>query len=148
MREKQVQAGVNTGYYGEWAKCRNLSFEEQKSLIESGRPFVLRLRSQGNPENYIKTEDMLRGRMEMPENNMDVVLIKSDGIPPYAFAHAVDDHLMRTNLVVRSDEWIASYPPILKSSRLWDLSPQVRSHLAHYEAGRGQQEKAQQEKGP
>ncbi|NLX79029.1 MAG: glutamate--tRNA ligase [Clostridiales bacterium] len=130
MREKQVQAGVNTGYYGEWAKCRNLSFEEQKSLIESGRPFVLRLRSQGNPENYIKTEDMLRGRMEMPENNMDVVLIKSDGIPPYAFAHAVDDHLMRTNLVVRSDEWIASLPAHLEIFKALGFKPPKYAHIS------------------
>lgn len=110
LRVEQEKQNVNKGYYGEWAKCRNLSLEEQQSRIEAGEPFVLRLRSEGNVERRIIFDDMIKGKIEMPENNMDVVLLKSDGIPTYHFAHAVDDHFMRTTHVIRSDEWIASVP--------------------------------------
>lgn len=130
MREKQEKAGVNPGYYGEWAVCRNLSFEKQKEYIESGRPYVLRLRSQGKPDGVARTEDLIRGKIEMPENTMDVVLIKSDGIPPYAFAHAVDDHLMRTTLVVRGDEWIASLPAHLEIFKALGFKPPKYAHIS------------------
>ena len=110
LRSKQEEHNVNKGYYGEWAKCRNLTFEQQEAEIKSGKPFVLRLRSVGDENRRIVFEDLIKGKIEMPENNMDIVLLKSDGIPTYHFAHAVDDHLMRTTHVIRSDEWIASVP--------------------------------------
>lgn len=110
LREKQEAENVNKGYYGKWAHCRNLSYEEQEKLIKEGKPYVLRLRSPGNEEHKISFDDLVKGKIEMPENIMDVVLLKTDGIPTYHFAHAVDDHLMRTTHVIRGDEWIASVP--------------------------------------
>lgn len=111
IRAEQEKVGTPIqGYFGEWAKCRELSFEEQKANIEAGKPYTLRLRSPGSAENRIKFDDLIKGKIEMPENIQDVVLLKTDGIPTYHFAHAVDDHFMRTTHVVRGDEWISSVP--------------------------------------
>lgn len=110
LREQQEAKAVNKGYYGEWAACRKLSFEEQKRAVESGKPYTLRLRSPGDESRRIMIDDLIKGKIEMPENTQDIVLLKTDGIPTYHFAHAVDDHLMRTTHVVRGDEWIASLP--------------------------------------
>ena len=111
LRAEQEKAGtLIQGYFGEWAKCRNLTFDEQKAKIEAGMPYTLRLRSEGKPENRIKFDDLIKGKIEMPENIQDIVLLKTDGIPTYHFAHAVDDHFMRTTHVVRGDEWISSVP--------------------------------------
>lgn len=111
LRLKQEEAGLDTkGYYGEFAKCRDLSFEEQKSRIENGEEYTLRFRSPGKPEGRIFFEDLIKGKIEMPENVQDVVLLKRDGIPTYHFAHVVDDHLMRSTHIVRGDEWISSVP--------------------------------------
>jgi glutamyl-tRNA synthetase len=89
---------------------RNLTYEEVEAKLQAGMPYVVRLASPGVPGNHVTYNDPIRGNIEMPENIMDIVLLKSDGIPTYHFAHAVDDHLMRTNLVIRGDEWLASYP--------------------------------------
>lgn len=111
IRAKQEAAGTDIqGYFGEWAKCRNLTFDEQKAKIDAGCPYTLRLRSEGQADHRIKFDDMIKGKIEMPENIQDVVLLKTDGIPTYHFAHAVDDHFMRTTHVVRGDEWISSVP--------------------------------------
>lgn len=111
LRTKQEEDGLDTkGYYGEFAKCRNLTFEEQKALVESGKEYTLRLRSPGKTDGKIIFEDLIKGKIEMPENIIDVVLLKRDGIPTYHFAHAVDDHLMRSTHIVRGDEWISSVP--------------------------------------
>ncbi len=110
QREKQEAENVTKGYYAEWAVCRDLSFEEIEENIKAGKPYVLRLRSNGSLDKRITFDDMIKGKIEMPENNLDVVLLKTDGIPTYHFAHAVDDHLMRTTHVVRGDEWISSVP--------------------------------------
>lgn len=111
LRAEQEKAGTDIqGYFGEWAKCRNLSYDEQKAKIDAGLPYTLRLRSEGKSENRIKFDDLIKGKIEMPENIQDVVLLKTDGIPTYHFAHAVDDHFMRTTHVVRGDEWISSVP--------------------------------------
>ena len=98
------------GYWGKYAKCRDLSFDEIKAKIESGLTWTLRLRSPGDMEKKCCFDDMIKGKIEMPENVQDVVLLKSDGIPTYHFAHAVDDHLMRTTHVIRGDEWMSSCP--------------------------------------
>ncbi len=108
MRETQQEQKLNFGYYGQWAKCRNLTFEEIEENIKAGKPYVLRFRSPGNPEHRIKHHDLVKGDMELPENDQDVVLLKSDGIPTYHFAHVVDDHLMGTTHVVRGEEWLAT----------------------------------------
>ena len=110
MREKQMQLKENFGYYGKWAVHRNISFEEAKNNIDEGKPFVLRFRA---PEPCGKTftiEDGIRGKLTMPINDQDIVLLKSDGIPTYHFAHVIDDHLMRTTHVVRGEEWLATLP--------------------------------------
>ena len=122
MREKQVQASVNTGYYGEWASAATSALRSKEPYRER-TPLCFETSLTRQSENYIKTEDMLRGRMEMPENNMDVVLIKSDGIPHMPLPMRVDDHLMRTNLVVRSDEWIASLPAHLEIFKALGFKP-------------------------
>ena len=98
------------GYFGKWAKCRNLSFEEIEENIKAGKPYVLRFRSQGQEDKRIFFDDIIRGKIEMPENIIDEVLLKSDGIPTYHFAHACDDHFMRTTHVIRGEEWISSVP--------------------------------------
>ncbi len=110
IRAKQEAAGVNKGYYGEWACCRNITVEEAEQRIANGETFVLRFKSEGNENNKCHFEDVIRGKIEMQENTQDVVLLKTDGIPTYHFAHVVDDHLMRTTHVIRGDEWIASVP--------------------------------------
>lgn len=111
LREEQEKEGaLIKGYFGKWAKCRNLSFEEQKKLIEAGKPYTLRLRSPGSEDKRITFVDLIKGKIEMPENIQDIVLLKTDSIPTYHFAHAVDDHFMRTTHVTRGDEWISSVP--------------------------------------
>lgn len=111
LREEQEKEGtLIKGYFGKWAKCRNLSFEEQKKLIEEGKPYTLRLRSPGSEDKRITFVDLIKGKIEMPENIQDIVLLKTDSIPTYHFAHAVDDHFMRTTHVTRGDEWISSVP--------------------------------------
>ncbi len=110
-REKQEQEGEDIrGYFGKWAKCRNLTFDEQKERIEAGQPYVLRFRSDGDSDKRIFFDDVIRGKIEMPENIIDEVLLKSDGIPTYHFAHVCDDHFMRTTHVIRGEEWISSVP--------------------------------------
>ena len=110
LRRQQEADGVTPGYYGEWARCRELSDEQIEEKLKAGMPYVLRLRSFGNEEKKIFVDDKIKGKLEMPENVQDIVLLKTDGIPTYHFAHAVDDHLMRTTHVVRGDEWISSLP--------------------------------------
>lgn len=108
--EEQAARKDNFGYYGKYAVYRDCPYEEIEAKVNAGIPFVLRFRSEGNPENRVKFTDLVKGNMEFPENNQDVVLLKSDGIPTYHFAHVVDDHLMRTTHVVRGEEWLATLP--------------------------------------
>ncbi|MBQ8027354.1 MAG: glutamate--tRNA ligase, partial [Clostridia bacterium] len=111
LREKQENDGaLIKGYFGKYAKCRDLSFEEQEKRINAGESYVLRLRSMGDENKRIAFDDVIKGKIEMPENTIDEVLLKSDGIPTYHFAHACDDHFMRTTHVIRGEEWISSVP--------------------------------------
>lgn len=112
IREFQEKNKLNPGIYGEFAKCRDLSLEEITLNIEKGMPYVMRLRSDGNPDDpkTITVKDGIRGELSMPENTQDIVILKTNGIPTYHFAHVVDDHLMRTTHVVRGAEWIPSLP--------------------------------------
>ena len=98
------------GYYGSFAKCRNLTNEERAERIKRGDPYIIRLKSPGVFENKIVFNDLVRGKIVFPENDLDVVLIKGDGLPIYHFAHAIDDHLMRTTHVLRGEEWVSSVP--------------------------------------
>lgn len=118
------------GYWGKWAKCRDLSFEQIKANIDSGMSWTLRLKSPGDLEKKCYFDDMIKGKIEMPENVQDVVLLKSDGIPTYHFAHAVDDHLMRTTHVVRGDEWISSVPIHLQLFNVLGFKPPKYAHVS------------------
>ena len=109
IREKQEKEPIK-GYWGEYASCRNLSLEQIEENIAKGMEWTLRLRSPGELDKKCFFDDMIKGKIEMPENVQDVVLLKSDGIPTYHFAHAVDDHIMRTTHVIRGDEWVSSVP--------------------------------------
>lgn len=122
MRAKQEEQKANFGYYGPWAKCRDLSFEEIERHIQAKDPFVLRFRSEGDPNRRVVHNDLIHGRLEFPENDMDHVMLKSDGVPTYHFAHVVDDHLMRTTHVIRGEEWLPSLPLHLEmfSAIGWD----------------------------
>ena len=110
IRAKQEKEKLTPGYYGEFAKYRNLSNDERKERILNGDPYVIRFKSNGNHLNKIKVSDLIRGEFEIAENDLDIVIYKSDGLPTYHFAHACDDHFMRTTTVIRGEEWIASLP--------------------------------------
>ncbi len=109
-QEQEKGDALIWGYFGKWAKCRDLTFEEIEENIKNGKPYVLRFRSDGQEDKRIFFDDIIRGKIEMPENIIDEVLLKSDGIPTYHFAHACDDHYMRTTHVIRGEEWISSVP--------------------------------------
>lgn len=131
LRAKQEEMGLDAkGYYGEYAKCRNLSYEEQERRIENGEEYTLRFRSPGKPDGKIVFEDLIKGKIEMPENMQDIVLLKRDGIPTYHFAHAVDDHLMRSTHIVRGDEWISSVPTHIQLFRACGFKVPKYAHIS------------------
>lgn len=111
LREQQEAEGaLIRGYFGKYAKCRDLTLEQIEANLAAGKPWVLRFRSQGDENKRITFEDQIRGKIEMPENIIDEVVLKSDGIPTYHFAHVCDDHFMRTTHVIRAEEWLSSVP--------------------------------------
>ena len=110
MRQQQEANKETTGYYGKYAMWRDRSLEEIQAQLSAGNPWVLRFRSTGSIENQFKFDDLVKGKLTITENDVDHVLLKSDGIPTYHFAHAVDDHLMRTTHVIRGDEWLPTLP--------------------------------------
>ena len=110
MRKTQEAAKVRPGYYGVWAKYRNLPVDEAAEKIKNGIPYIIRFRSPGREDRKIKHKDVIKGNVDFPENDQDIVIIKADGLPTYHFAHIVDDHLMHTTHVIRSDEWLSSVP--------------------------------------
>lgn len=108
IRNLQEMNKERIGYYGSYAKCRFLTNDERAQKIENGDSYILRLKSPGDFNKKIVLNDLVRGKIEFPENDLDIVLIKSDGLPLYHFAHVIDDHLMRTTHVLRGEEWISS----------------------------------------
>lgn len=124
----QEAAKENFGYYGKWAIHRNMDIDEAIKRINDGESFVLRFRSEGNPEKKIKFKDSIKGELEIPENDQDFVLLKSDGIPTYHFAHVVDDHFMRTTDVIRGEEWLSTLPWHIE---LWAATGFKRPRFAH-----------------
>lgn len=110
IRSEQVAQKLTPGYYGKWAKWRDASLDEVKKMLDDGVPFVLRLRSQGTEGKSFKFTDLVKGEIDVSENFIDHVILKSNGMPDYHFAHAVDDHLMRTTHVVRDESWLPSLP--------------------------------------
>ena len=130
VRNEQEKNKIRTGYHGEYAVHRNITVEETEALIKEGKPYVVRLKSPGNEENRIFFDDGIKGKVEMPENDEDFVLLKSDGIPTYHFAHAVDDHLMRTTHVIRGDEWLSSVPKHIQLFKLLGFKVPKFCHVA------------------
>lgn len=110
IRQRQENLKIVPGYYGEFAVCRRLSESQMIERVKNGDPYVVRLKSPGSMSKKIRFRDAIRGIIEFPENVQDIVIIKSDGLPTYHFAHAVDDHLMRTTHVIRGEEWVSSVP--------------------------------------
>ncbi|HPQ79163.1 MAG TPA: glutamate--tRNA ligase [Candidatus Dojkabacteria bacterium] len=110
IRKEQKSLGVRTGYYGKWAKWRDASLEEIKKELDKGTPYVIRLYSTGSIDNTFEMIDLIKGKVTLRENDMDAVLLKSDGFPTYHFAHPIDDTLMGITLVTRGDEWFPSVP--------------------------------------
>lgn len=129
MREQQEKEKANFGYYGKWAVWRDRSYEEIEENIKKGVPYVLRFRSTGSIENKIKFTDLIKGNLEITENDIDHVLLKSDGIPTYHFAHAVDDHLMRTTHVIRDDSWLSTLPFHLQLFKALEFKPPKYLHI-------------------
>lgn len=156
IRAEQDANKENPGIYGKWAKCRDLSFEQVEENIKAGKPYVIRLRSKGPtdvaPEDMptITVDDVIRGPITMPANNMDVVILKANGIPTYHFAHAIDDHFMRTTHVVRGEEWLSSLPTHVELFETLGFEPPKYCHTAHLMKidGEGSKRKLSKRKDP
>ncbi len=130
IRADQEKAKERTGYYGKWTKCRNMPIEMAVEKIKNGDPYIVRFKSPGNPDKKIKHKDVIKGSVDFPENDQDIVIIKSDGLPTYHFAHLVDDHLMGTNMVIRADEWLASVPLHLQLFYVAGFKAPKYAHIA------------------
>lgn len=128
LRHYQEENKIITGYYGEYARDRKLSIDEAYNKIVNGEPYVIRFKSNGDHNNKIKVHDEIRGDLELSQNDQDIVILKSDGLPTYHFAHAVDDHFMRTTIVTRGEEWLSSLPIHLE---LFDTLGFKRVKYAH-----------------
>lgn len=130
MRAKQEAAKIRTGYYGVWANCRKYSVEEMIDKIKNGEKYIVRFKSPGREDRKIKHHDVIKGNVDFPENDQDIVIIKADGLPTYHFAHAVDDHLMKTTHVIRSDEWLSSVPLHLQLFQELGFKAPKYAHIA------------------
>lgn len=130
IRAKQEVAKIRPGYYGVWAKCRNHTVEEMAERIKKGDSYIIRFKSPGREDRKIKHHDLIKGNVDFPENDQDIVIIKADGLPTYHFAHAIDDHLMRTTHVIRGDEWLSSVPLHLQLFHELGLKAPKYAHIA------------------
>ena len=131
VRKKQEEDKAMTGYYGKYAVCRNLTLEDIEAKLKAGLTYVLRLRSAGSPDKEIIFHDRIMGEIKLPENIHDIVLLKRDGVPTYHFAHAIDDHLMRTTMVIRGGEWLASVPTHYELFHVLGFKMPSYGHTAH-----------------
>lgn len=131
IRDVQKANKQITGYYGNYAKCRYLSIDEVMKRIKNNEKYVIRFRSHGNHENKITLADEIRGNLNLSENDIDIIILKNDGLPTYHFAHVVDDHFMRTTTVIRGEEWLASFPihAQLFKSLTWEMPKYVHLPL-------------------
>ena len=130
MRQSQEKNKENMGYYGKYAKCRNLSYEEIEEKIKSGQKFVLRFKCPYCETDKLEATDLIRGKRVIPQNINDAVIIKSNGLPPYNLAHAVDDHLMKTTTVIRGDEWLPSLSEHLQLFEALGFKPPKYAHIS------------------
>lgn len=131
VRKEQEEDKAMTGYYGKYAVCRNLTLEDIEAKLKAGLTYVLRLRSAGSPDKEIIFHDRIMGEIKLPENIHDIVLLKRDGVPTYHFAHAIDDHLMRTTMVIRGGEWLASVPTHYELFHVLGFKMPSYGHTAH-----------------
>ena len=129
IREKQEKRKARVGYYGRYARCRNLSLEEIETKLKDKKPYTIRLKSLGDFNKKIIHKDRVKGTITIPDNDIDHILVKSDGIPPYAFAHVVDDYLMKTTTVTRDDWYVSSLPYHLEIWHAFGFKPPKYAHL-------------------
>lgn len=130
IRKEQEEKKERIGICGKYAKCRRFTIDEIKSKIDNNEKYVIRLKSLGNFNNKRIFNDLVKGEVEMPENDLDIVLIKSDGLPMYHFAHVVDDYLMRTTHVIRGDEWLSSLPIHIELFETFGFTPPKYAHIS------------------
>lgn len=130
IRKEQESLKERLGYYGKWARDRYLSEEDVLKRIDDGEKYVIRLKSPGKFENKVVYDDLVKGKLELPENDLDIVIIKGDGLPTYHFAHLVDDYLMRTTHVIRGDEWLSSVPVHLQLFQVFGFKAPKYAHIA------------------
>lgn len=131
IRKKQTEKNLNTGYYKEYAKCRDLSIEEVQKHLDNNEEFVLRLRSLGDEKNTFEIYDAIRKTLTLHENNQDIVLLKTNMLPTYHFAHVVDDHMMRVTHIVRGEEWLSTLPVHCEIFNALGWEKPIFSHTAH-----------------
>lgn len=130
MRERQEKYKERIGCYGKYAKYRDLEPEEAAEKIKNGEKYIIRLKSPGSFYKKIKCNDLVRGELEFPENDLDIPIMKKDGLPTYHFAHLVDDHLMRTTHIIRSDEWVSSLPIHLQLFQVFGFKAPKYAHIS------------------
>lgn len=129
-RDEQEKSKIRPGYYSRWAKCRDLSFDGIKKHIDNNKTFVIRLKTPIAPNEKILCHDLIKGDIEFPVNDLDIVILKSDGLPTYHFAHLVDDYLMGTTHVIRGDEWLSSLPIHLQLFSMLGLKAPSYAHIS------------------
>jgi len=129
-RTMQEATKARIGYYGRYAVCRNLKIADAYQRIQNGESYIIRLKSPGDFEKKIIVNDLVKGKIEFPENDLDIVIMKSDGLPTYHFAHLVDDHLMRTTHITRGDEWVSSLPFHVQLFKVFGYEPPKYAHLS------------------
>ena len=130
IRAQQEENKLQIGYYGEYAVHRNFTLEQVKEELSKGKLFVLRVKAPQKPDSRFIFKDLIKGDVEMPENDQDMVLLKSDGLPTYHFAHVVDDHLMRTTHVMRGDEWLPSAPLHIQLFEMFEWEKPNFAHIS------------------
>lgn len=130
VRHEQEVSGARPGYYGRWAKYRDYPIEKVEEKLASGTPFVIRFKSNGSYNNKVVIQDGLKGKINFPENDLDIVIMKSDGLPTYHFAHVIDDYLMGTTHVIRGDEWLSSLPLHIQMFKAMGFKVPKYTHIA------------------
>ena len=130
MTSSQEKRKDRIGYYGRYAKCRKIPVNDAYEKIKSGQAFTLRLKSPGDFNKKVIVNDLIKGKISFPETDMDIVIMKQDGLPTYHFAHLVDDHLMRTTHVIRGDEWLSSLPTHIQLFEVFGFEAPKYAHIS------------------
>ncbi|MGN1269097.1 MAG: glutamate--tRNA ligase [Candidatus Aphodocola sp.] len=130
IRNAQEKRKDRIGYYGRYAKCRKIPVSDAYEKIKNGEKYIIRLKSKGDFERKIKVKDAVKGTVSFPENDMDIVIMKQDGLPTYHFAHLVDDYLMRTTHVIRGDEWLSSVPVHVQLFEMLGVKVPTYAHIS------------------